>query len=106
MWVPVLTAALTTGEWILERQKRKSREEDIPVQQLTDAYFDAMADDIAQRLDRGKKLKDALKQVYLEQAPILLQPPPKIEGGKGGWALPIAIAAGALVGIGYWRRNH
>lgn len=103
MWIPVMTAALTAGQWFLDRERHK--QEKVPEQLLTNGYFEAMADDIEDRMEEGLSMKEALKQVYGEQAPVLLRPAPK-RHSKAAWTVvPLALGAAVALGLAYRSRR-
>ena len=104
MWAPILTAALGAAQWLVDRKRQQQAREAVPVQLLTDGYFEAMAEDIQGRTHEGRDLKKALREVYEEQGPVLLRPVPKHSGDKG-WIVVASVAAVAVLGLAYWRRR-
>jgi hypothetical protein len=96
-----MTAALTAGQWLLDR-KQQSREE-VPEQLLTEGYFEAMADDIEKRRNEGLSLREALEDVYGEQAPVLLRPAPKQRTLT--WMIPASVGAALLLALAYRQRR-
>lgn len=104
MWAPVLATALGTAQWLVEQKRQRQAERTVPVQLLTDGYFDAMAEDIQGRVGEGQDLKRALRDIYAEQGPVTLQPAPKDPIAKK-WILAGAIAGAVAVGLAYWRRR-
>lgn len=101
MWMPVLTAAFSTGQWLLDRQRQQR--DKVPEQLLTEGYFEAMADDIESRLDQGMSMKEALQEVYGEQAPVLLRPAPKRRGKS--WMIPLSVGAALALGLAFRQRG-
>jgi hypothetical protein len=104
MWAPILSAALGTAQWLLERKRDQEAREGVPVQLLTDGYFEAMAEDIHVRMGEGRDLQRALREVYEEQGPVLLRPAPK-DSLDTGWVVAGAVVAAAVIGLAYWRRR-
>jgi hypothetical protein len=104
MWARLLTTAFGAAEWLVERKRRRQAEESVPVQLLTDGYFEAMADDIQGRIGEGRDLKKALQDVYEEQGPVLLRPAPK-QSLDTGWMVAASVAAVAVFGLAYWHRR-
>lgn len=77
MLVPLLTSAINVAQWFVERQEQREAKEAVPERVLTDDYFEAMAEDIRERVDQGQGLRRALKDIYGEQGPVLLRPAPE-----------------------------
>jgi hypothetical protein len=102
MWISVLTAAITAGQWLMDRERQQR--EKVPERLLTSGYFDAMADDIESRLDEGLNLKEALRQVHAEQGPVLLRPAPK-RRGNAAWVIPVMAGGILALGVAVYRRR-
>jgi hypothetical protein len=91
-------------QWYVDRQNRRHPSAaPVPERVLTDDYFEAMADDIAGRLDEGHDLRRALKETYREQGPVLLRPAP--ETSASNWVVPLLIVAAAGLGLEIWARR-
>ncbi|MEX2303177.1 MAG: hypothetical protein WD733_19700 [Bryobacterales bacterium] len=102
MWISILTAAITAGEWLVDRQRQQR--EKVPERLLTSGYFEAMADDIESRLDEGLNLREALEQVHAEQGPVLLRPAPKPRS-RAGWMIPVMAGGILALGVAAFRRR-
>jgi hypothetical protein len=102
MWISVLTAAITAGQWLIDRQRQQR--EKVPERVLTSGYFEAMADDIESRLDEGLNLREALQQVHSEQGPVLLRPAPKPRGNTA-WLIPVLAGGILALGLAAYRRR-
>ena len=104
MWALALTTALGAAQWLTERKRQRLAEDAVPVQLLTDGYFDAMAEDIQGRVGEGQDLKRALRDIYTQQGPVMLRPEPKRRVNPK-WIIAGALAGALAVGLASWRRR-
>jgi hypothetical protein len=104
MWAPILARALSAAQWLVDRRRQRLERESVPVQLLTDGYFDAMAEDLHVRIGKGQDLRAALRDIYVAQGAVLLRPVPKKSVDKR-WMVAGCAAAVAAFALTYRRRR-